>query len=298
MKKNLLSLFLALVMLIGIASAFTVTAGAENDFRAWIQDGKLYWDKVDGAAGYVLYFFSTSTGGEKNGQYSDMPFDLADHFTKNYFRSNTYTISVKARDSEYNGIAYSNELTFEYTTPYPSLPTPEARIDGTTIRWNAPDLKPFASIGVASGNTYTWIFLRSSDRTVPVDCILLSKGLSVDVSKYIEDPDAVYWFEIHFQPKDGLGVFPSETYTTERVTGRQLKSGYVTPDPGDIPAFEKGDVNMDKTLDNADLILVARYVVNLYNFGSEAFKLGDMDNSGAIDNSDLIRLARLLVGLS
>ena len=63
------------------------------------------------------------------------------------------------------------------------------------------------------------------------------------------------------------------------------------------PSYQKGDVNRDGILDNADLILVARYVVNLYNFDSEAFKLGDMDDSGAIDNSDLIRLARILVGL-
>ncbi len=62
-------------------------------------------------------------------------------------------------------------------------------------------------------------------------------------------------------------------------------------------SYKKGDVDRNGSVNNADLILIARYVVRLVSFDSEAFKLGDMDNSGTIDNADIIRLARQLVGL-
>ena len=67
-----------------------------------------------------------------------------------------------------------------------------------------------------------------------------------------------------------------------------------------VPAaqtYQKGDVNMDGDISNADLILVARYVVNLTTFDSEEFKLADMDDSGEIDNADVILVARIIVGL-
>lgn len=69
-----------------------------------------------------------------------------------------------------------------------------------------------------------------------------------------------------------------------------------------IPDTEiKGDVDNSGDITNADLVMTARYIVGLYDAGSEEAEiiasLGDMDEDGNITNSDLIALARIIVGL-
>ncbi len=62
-----------------------------------------------------------------------------------------------------------------------------------------------------------------------------------------------------------------------------------------------GDVNVDGELTNADLILVARYVVRLIDVFTPGYinvvRFGDMNDDGNINNADIIIIARIIVGL-
>ena len=61
----------------------------------------------------------------------------------------------------------------------------------------------------------------------------------------------------------------------------------------------QGDVDGDGQLSNADVIMVARYLIDLSHQDSvtdiEAY--GDIDGDGKIGNADLIKIARIIVGL-
>ena len=63
----------------------------------------------------------------------------------------------------------------------------------------------------------------------------------------------------------------------------------------------KGDVNGDLAVTNADLIMMARYIVGLIDAESEEAEIiasvGDMDDDGSVTNADLIALARVIVGI-
>ena len=52
-----------------------------------------------------------------------------------------------------------------------------------------------------------------------------------------------------------------------------------------------GDVDADGEVGNSDLILIARYLVNLVDFDDNQFTAADMNEDGKVDNSDLITVA-------
>ncbi len=57
-----------------------------------------------------------------------------------------------------------------------------------------------------------------------------------------------------------------------------------------------GDVNQDGEIDNRDLIMIARYLVDLVTFNAEQMILADFNEDGTINNTDLVLLSRFLVG--
>jgi uncharacterized protein with FMN-binding domain len=61
--------------------------------------------------------------------------------------------------------------------------------------------------------------------------------------------------------------------------------------------FIPGDVNMDGVVNNADLILMARDVVEIIRFTDFQKEIGDMNGDEEISNADIITVARMLVGL-
>jgi hypothetical protein len=61
-------------------------------------------------------------------------------------------------------------------------------------------------------------------------------------------------------------------------------------------AILKGDVNDSKTVDNADLVLLARYLVKL-EATLPRMDNADMDDNNVIDNKDLVTLAKQIVNL-
>ncbi|MBE6948340.1 MAG: hypothetical protein E7456_00655 [Ruminococcaceae bacterium] len=56
-----------------------------------------------------------------------------------------------------------------------------------------------------------------------------------------------------------------------------------------------GDVTLDGSITNADVIAIARYLVNLVQFNEEQLLLADYDGDGEIKNADLIKVARYVV---
>jgi N-acetylmuramoyl-L-alanine amidase len=70
---------------------------------------------------------------------------------------------------------------------------------------------------------------------------------------------------------------------------------YVDPTTISEITYKMGDVNRDGKVDNADLILVARYVVKITDYID--FRYADLNGDGDITNVDIIRLAKLLVNL-
>ena len=59
--------------------------------------------------------------------------------------------------------------------------------------------------------------------------------------------------------------------------------------------YVNGDVNRDSELDNRDLIMIARYLVELESFDDEQKELADYNEDGEINNIDLVLIARELV---
>ncbi|MBQ6539487.1 MAG: dockerin type I repeat-containing protein [Oscillospiraceae bacterium] len=63
------------------------------------------------------------------------------------------------------------------------------------------------------------------------------------------------------------------------------------------PSYPKGDVDRSGQVENSDLIMVARHVVNILTLTGEQFTLGDMNDDKVIDNKDIITLAKKIVGM-
>jgi len=59
--------------------------------------------------------------------------------------------------------------------------------------------------------------------------------------------------------------------------------------------YEAGDANLDGIVSNADVINIARYLVNLVEFNAEQLIAADVDFDGEVDNADLIKVARAIV---
>jgi predicted peptidase len=57
-----------------------------------------------------------------------------------------------------------------------------------------------------------------------------------------------------------------------------------------------GDVSLDGSINNADVIMIARYLIDLVQFDEEQLEKADYDQNGEINNTDLVKIARYLVG--
>ena len=59
--------------------------------------------------------------------------------------------------------------------------------------------------------------------------------------------------------------------------------------------YPNGDVSQDGELTNADLILIARYLVHLVDFNEKQKEAADFNKDGLINNTDLVLIARAIV---
>lgn len=62
-----------------------------------------------------------------------------------------------------------------------------------------------------------------------------------------------------------------------------------------VGGLKMGDVNLDGKVNNADLVLLARFVVGFAEFTLVQLSAGDINGDRKIDNSDLIGLAKYLI---
>ena len=95
--------------------------------------------------------------------------------------------------------------------------------------------------------------------------------------------------DIFYACEDAMIYYPADAKGWSTPTWH----GYLTT-PMTVSTVEKGDIDGNGEVNNADLVLLARYVVGLGQVNMEA---ADMDGNGEVDNSDLVTLARHIVGL-
>ncbi|MBQ8975316.1 MAG: hypothetical protein IJ072_06305, partial [Oscillospiraceae bacterium] len=60
-------------------------------------------------------------------------------------------------------------------------------------------------------------------------------------------------------------------------------------------AYPKGDINRDMQVNNVDLIMIARYLVDLEQFDDQQMELADFNDDGKVNNVDLVLIARAIV---
>lgn len=59
--------------------------------------------------------------------------------------------------------------------------------------------------------------------------------------------------------------------------------------------YPAGDADLNGAVNNADLVAIARYLVDLVEFDSDALAAADYDGDGVVNNADLVKLARAIV---
>jgi hypothetical protein len=95
--------------------------------------------------------------------------------------------------------------------------------------------------------------------------------------------------DIFYACEDAMIYYPADAKGWSTPTWH----GYLTT-PMTAAITEKGDIDGNGEVNNADLVLLARYIVGI---GQVSIDTADMDGNGKIDNSDLVTLARYIVGL-
>jgi hypothetical protein len=84
------------------------------------------------------------------------------------------------------------------------------------------------------------------------------------------------------------------TAKTDETDGQQYADTIRTFEKA-LTVYSLGDVNQDNSVDNRDLIMIARYLVGLVKFNDKQLELADFNEDGLVNNSDLVVIARYLV---
>ena len=232
--KKLVSILMILVMLLALAPAALAEEDAEEEIiaeeeiveaveepaldgieimDAWISDGKMYWNECAGADYYVLHFrYEDGVNGQVVDEahnnrflFADMPVDIQSFFERQWNESQEITLSVTGYQKRDSGVSEmvgrSKNLAFSFdnqtTEPVPVY----AWWDGTTIRWEKPDMARF---GITKENeVIVYLKLFEDGREIFDSGSLQNRhldklGTSLDVSKYIEMPERSYRFMLWF----------------------------------------------------------------------------------------------------
>jgi hypothetical protein len=153
----------------------------------------------------------------------------------------------------------------------------------TTVRLTVKCEVPIASIEAAEGNTIEYNPANGKVIVYSVDGNAISGDLftiTFDLSTWVKD-----------------GTYPIDLTMIEATDADvefldiPVADGAVIIDNTPI----KGDINGDGEVSNVDLIMIARYLVDLEEFDDKQKEAADYNDDGVINNSDLVLIARAIV---
>ena len=110
--------------------------------------------------------------------------------------------------------------------------------------------------------------------------------------------DTLFTITFNIAGVEDSGVYPVDLTLIEATDNDGALIDVLTVD-GEVDltvAPKLGDVNMDGEVDNRDLIMIARYLVDLVQFNAEQMILADFNEDGLVNNTDLVLISRFLVG--
>ena len=94
------------------------------------------------------------------------------------------------------------------------------------------------------------------------------------------------------------GVYPiTATYSDVNTGTENGETKPITIVDGSITVKKSipGDLNGDGEVTNMDIIMLARYLVNLESFDDQQLNVADYNGDGAVNNVDLVLMARYVV---
>ncbi len=104
-------------------------------------------------------------------------------------------------------------------------------------------------------------------------------------------------YDLDVNPWYANGNYPIEVDVVD-ATGDDMEEIVVGGIDGAVILdnnYETGDVDLDGIVSNADVIALARYLVDLIEFDAVQLVIADYDADDEIDNSDLVKLVRSIV---
>jgi len=107
-------------------------------------------------------------------------------------------------------------------------------------------------------------------------------------------------FEITYSIADAEeGVYPVTLRLIEATgTDGELVDILTVDGKVEVPSpVRQGDVNGDGSIDNLDLVMIARYLVQLTELTDEQLERADVNLDGKVNNTDLVLISRMIVGL-
>ena len=146
--------------------------------------------------------------------------------------------------------------------------------------------------------------LQFSDEVTPGEAAVRTDALEVNVrnGKVIWTGEAteglLFYITATVKNPTPDGKYPISTELLA-VTGADAQETEATVSEGMLWVVNPhplGDVNLDGSVNNADLIMIARYLIDLVQFDDEQLEKADFDENGEINNTDLVKIARYLVG--
>lgn len=125
--------------------------------------------------------------------------------------------------------------------------------------------------------------------------ILTDNKTSSHLFKFVKNPDGTYYI-LTRASKDADAV---EVVNAEKSSGANVQQWVVNGatcqkwliEESD-PVFEKGDIDVNGSVNSTDLVLLSKYLIKLENFSEQQFTQADINEDGQVNVFDYIALRR------
>ena len=276
----------------------SVSSMGGSSYGSIYVDDQCTINAVNISGNYVNVTYPTSSGTKKGYAY------LNEFFPSMSEIGEPYNVMVSANTDVYRKA--DMKTYFSYADPDDTLTV--VGKDGD----NRYQVMFYISSGTSAGKyKLGWIYGDNIIKDKELESIEVA-SLPTKTSYYVGDTLDTVGLTLTAAYSDGTTETISEGYTCTPNTLDTAGTQIVTVTYNDktvsfevtVETFEMiclGDVDLDGNITNTDLVMVARYIVGLYDVESEEAdiiaSLGDMDNDGKITNTDLISIARVIVGI-